>query len=87
MMFWAFTIRIATYQTLLTQCACLPQNKQNLRGCNALDFSSSEDPGGPRHKRAPADSVPVQRPYCAQSMIHWIGGKGLYGGTEANRPQ
>lgn len=33
---------------------------------NAPDFSSSDDPGGTwTQKRAPAEPVPVQRPYCA----------------------
>lgn len=79
---------IKTNQTLLTQSAFLPQNKQNPAGHDALDFRSSDDPGGPGHKkRAPADSVPVERPYCAHSRIHWIGPKHLCSGAEANRPQ
>lgn len=45
-----FTMGAATNQTLLTQSACLVQNKHNLRGHDALDFSSSDDLGGARHK-------------------------------------
>ncbi len=83
-----FTMGTETKQTLLIQSACLQQSKQKLRGHTAVDSSSSDDLGGTwTQKRVPAESQPVQRPYCAHGMIHWIEVKSLCGGAEANRSQ
>lgn len=45
------------------QSACLLHNKQELRGHNVLDFSSTDNLAGPAHKGGPpaADLVPVPR--------------------------
>lgn len=66
---------------------CLfPQSKQNLRGRNALDFSSSEDPGEPGHKREPRQIVGQFKGHIVHyESLNWNKGS-LWWQTDLNDP-